>query len=177
MSKRDQLIYSAAKIITEKGINHLTLDAVAAEAGVSKGGLIYHFSSKDEIIKALNEHAYQQFQLLLNEELENGKSYTYAYLITTLNQMDMLNNLSTEASMLAAVATKKEFLNMWVDEYERFREKSAADNIPFELAMTIRLVCDGFMFSNLFGIDPLSQEERERVIRYLAAKLKEEEKN
>jgi AcrR family transcriptional regulator len=34
----------------------MTLDAVAAEAGVSKGGLLYHFRSKDELIAAMLVH-------------------------------------------------------------------------------------------------------------------------
>ena len=35
------------------GPQALTLDAVAAEAGVSKGGLLYHFASKRELLDAM----------------------------------------------------------------------------------------------------------------------------
>ena len=38
------------------GVSAMTLEAVAKEAGVSKGGLLYHFSSKDELIAAMLEH-------------------------------------------------------------------------------------------------------------------------
>ena len=45
-SKRIQLLEAAAAIVNEQGSEYLTLDAVAHKAGVSKGGLLYHFKNK-----------------------------------------------------------------------------------------------------------------------------------
>ncbi|AYY15520.1 TetR/AcrR family transcriptional regulator [Actinobacteria bacterium YIM 96077] len=39
-------------ILTEDGMHAVTLDAVAAAAGVSKGGLLYHFPSKEAMLDA-----------------------------------------------------------------------------------------------------------------------------
>jgi len=39
--------------VYEIGAKHLTLDAVAARAGVSKGGLLYHFPSKEDLLTAM----------------------------------------------------------------------------------------------------------------------------
>ena len=36
-----------------KGVAKLTLEAVAKEAGVSKGGLLYHFSNKEALIEGM----------------------------------------------------------------------------------------------------------------------------
>ncbi|GAB3479127.1 TetR/AcrR family transcriptional regulator [Amycolatopsis cihanbeyliensis] len=38
------------------GIASLTLDAAAQEAGLSKGGLIYHFAGKEQLMLAVVEH-------------------------------------------------------------------------------------------------------------------------
>ena len=43
-------------ILLEQGERAATLDAVAAAAGVSKGGLLYHFPSKDALVDGLAEH-------------------------------------------------------------------------------------------------------------------------
>ena len=40
---RKRLLDAAAAVVRRDGAGALTLDAVAAEAGVSKGGLLYHF--------------------------------------------------------------------------------------------------------------------------------------
>ena len=43
------------------GAQALTLDAVAAEAGVSKGGLLYHFKTKRELLDAMLEGWLEEF--------------------------------------------------------------------------------------------------------------------
>ncbi|MFM5105912.1 TetR/AcrR family transcriptional regulator [Aeromonas dhakensis] len=48
-----QLLESAATIAGRDGIAALSLNAVAYEAGVSKGGLLHHFPNKQALIFAL----------------------------------------------------------------------------------------------------------------------------
>ncbi len=48
-----QLLESAATIAGRDGIASLSLNAVAREAGVSKGGLLHHFPNKQALIFAL----------------------------------------------------------------------------------------------------------------------------
>src|SRR5687767_12534291 len=50
---RDKLLCAAEKVIARDGVKNLTLEGVAREAGVSKGGLLYHFPSKKELIIAI----------------------------------------------------------------------------------------------------------------------------
>lgn len=50
---RAKLIAAAAAVIRRDGAQALTLDAVAAHAGVSKGGLLYHFPSKDALVEGM----------------------------------------------------------------------------------------------------------------------------
>ncbi|SFN50743.1 TetR/AcrR family transcriptional regulator [Mycetocola miduiensis] len=46
-STRDRILVAYEDLLIESGERGATLDAVAARAGVSKGGLLYHFGSKD----------------------------------------------------------------------------------------------------------------------------------
>ena len=59
---RAKLLDAAAAVVRRDGAQALTLDAVAAEAGVSKGGLLYHFKSKRELLDALVERWLDEFQ-------------------------------------------------------------------------------------------------------------------
>src|SRR5690242_2095382 len=43
---RDRILEAAERVVAEIGAARLTLDVVAQAAGVSKGGLLYHFPSK-----------------------------------------------------------------------------------------------------------------------------------
>jgi len=54
-SARDRILDSFVRIVCEDGERVATLDAVAARAGVSKGGLLYHFGSKAALVTGLCE--------------------------------------------------------------------------------------------------------------------------
>ena len=49
--RKSQIIEATFKKITEIGIQNITLDDIAAEAGLSKGGIAYYYSTKDFLIK------------------------------------------------------------------------------------------------------------------------------
>lgn len=52
-STRDRLLDALEVLLIEQGERAASLDAVAAQAGVSKGGLLYHFESKDALTAGL----------------------------------------------------------------------------------------------------------------------------
>ena len=52
-STRDRLIDAFETLLVTAGSRAATLDAVAAAADVSKGGLLYHFPSKDALVEGM----------------------------------------------------------------------------------------------------------------------------
>lgn len=54
-SSRDRIIDAYEDLLAVEGERYATLEAVAAKAGVSKGGLLYHFPAKDQLAAALCE--------------------------------------------------------------------------------------------------------------------------
>ena len=53
MSARDALLDAYQATLLEQGQRATTLSVVAARAGVSKGGLLYHFASKESLAEGL----------------------------------------------------------------------------------------------------------------------------
>jgi len=56
-----KLAESAFKLFARRGIGNVSLEEVAAAAGVTKGSLYWHFNNKDEVIKAAAAHYYQAY--------------------------------------------------------------------------------------------------------------------
>ncbi|MDD0859232.1 TetR/AcrR family transcriptional regulator [Arthrobacter alpinus] len=52
-STRERILGAYEDLLIVDGPRMATLDAVAAAAGVSKGGLLYHFKSKEALTEAL----------------------------------------------------------------------------------------------------------------------------
>jgi TetR/AcrR family transcriptional regulator len=53
---KEKLFSATLKLVATKGMAALTVDDVAAEAGVAKGTVYYNFGSKDGLIEALLRH-------------------------------------------------------------------------------------------------------------------------
>src|SRR6187399_1034894 len=47
---REEILEAARKVLIGSGVGAMTLDAVAAQAGMSKTGLYYYFRSKDALV-------------------------------------------------------------------------------------------------------------------------------
>jgi AcrR family transcriptional regulator len=52
ISTRDRIVSAASKLFYSEGIRGVSVDAVAAKAGVTKRTLYYHFRSKDDLVTA-----------------------------------------------------------------------------------------------------------------------------
>ncbi len=66
---RDRILDAAERVILESRGRHFTLDAVAEHAGISKGGLVYSFATKDGLVRAALEREVTRFQEAVRHRL------------------------------------------------------------------------------------------------------------
>jgi AcrR family transcriptional regulator len=62
---RDKICESAIQIASRDGLLAMTLENVAREAGITKGGVMYHFPSKDDLIRGVIEYFSQQCETMV----------------------------------------------------------------------------------------------------------------
>ena len=62
MNTRDEILNAFEELIIEQGERAATISGVAAAAGVSKGGLLYHFGSKDALVSGLADRFSEQIE-------------------------------------------------------------------------------------------------------------------
>lgn len=70
----DQILDSAEEILFSKGVSNLTLDAVAKQAGISKGGLLHHFPSKSALEAGIEQRFVQTMCERITERVGQGVS-------------------------------------------------------------------------------------------------------
>lgn len=51
--QRDRVFCAVVAVALDQGFGHVTMDAVARQAKLSKGGLLYYFPNKAELIQAM----------------------------------------------------------------------------------------------------------------------------
>ncbi len=106
---------AASEIVKEEGVVKLTLEAVAQRAGVSKGGLLYHYPSKEALIKGMVEdwtnNFFESIKTLVNKDSKETGKWNRAYINTTLFDLDNNNNKNLSSALMAAMFINPDLLD------------------------------------------------------------------
>ena len=65
MVTKDKICEAAIQIAIRDGLLAMTLENVAKQAGLSKGGVTYHFPSKDELVRGVLDYFSEQCETML----------------------------------------------------------------------------------------------------------------
>lgn len=167
--KRTILLNAAADIVNEQGVSALTLDAVAQRAGVSKGGLLYHFNTKQALIEGLVEHANALYKenvdAYLNDDLQQGK-WLNAFIEATRHHRK--ENRAVTSAILAAQGNDRALLSPLQETYKNWQKQIEADGLDPIDATIYRLAVDGLWLSEIFGLESIDEEMREAVLNRLS---------
>ncbi|MBO8159247.1 TetR/AcrR family transcriptional regulator [Thermosyntropha sp.] len=71
---KDQILEAARRVIARSGIKDASMQAIAEEAGMTKGGLYYHYQGKDYILFELADRFLKEAVAPVKESLVTGNS-------------------------------------------------------------------------------------------------------
>ena len=161
-----RILDAAGKVILANGAESLTLEAVAQEAGLSKGGLLYHFPTKRKLIEGMIARLIARVDVALEEELlKNGRDYVTAYIHTSFRTDPESEKISS--ALVAATANEPDLIKPLQARFAKMQREIAAAAISPEIGTIIRLSLDGLWMSDLFGFAPPSPELREKMLTVL----------
>jgi AcrR family transcriptional regulator len=174
-SSRQAILQAAANLIAEAGTNHLTLDAVAARAGVSKGGLLYNFPNKQALLAAMIEQSIVHATAFLDNSGGEGAPAPAEAIQTLLSgRLSWLRGAGDSRAahgMLAAMAERPALL----EPIRRFQktvwDKMKASGGDATGLWLVWLAAEGLLFGSLYQTSPLSAEERDRIMERMGQEL------
>jgi AcrR family transcriptional regulator len=163
-----RIIEAACALVVRDGYANLTLDAVAKEAAVSKGGLLYHFPSKRALLEGMVQHRCQQFEEHVHVHLktETGPGRWLRAIIRASCEPKEIP-LQEGAAVFAVLANDPDLVELVRQRRRRFEEQIEQDGLDPEQAALVCLAVDGLCFNELLGVGGPSRELRERVIARL----------
>jgi AcrR family transcriptional regulator len=153
---RTRLLDAASEVIRRDGSQALTLDAVAAQAGVSKGGLLYHFKSKRELLDALVGRWLDDFQ----RDIDAGPDFVTGYVNASGVESD-------DKGLLAALVADPDTLASVRERYAEWQDRVVKESGDPVEATIARLAADGLWLADLLGLAPPRGELREQVLTRL----------
>ena len=69
-SSRDAILDAAFRLAGhDGGALPITFDAVATEAGVTKGGVLYHFPTRAELVRAVTRYVAQRVEAAMADQV------------------------------------------------------------------------------------------------------------
>jgi AcrR family transcriptional regulator len=149
---RGRVLDAARRVIVRDGSERLTIAAVAAEAGLSVGGLRYHYASKRDLLEALVLSLIEGFELALADAPTHPGGRTGAYIAATLDS-DAVET-GAAVGVLAAASLDAGLLAMLRERFRAWQALLDDDGLDPAVATTVRLAIDGWWFAAMLDLAP-----------------------
>jgi AcrR family transcriptional regulator len=169
-SSRQLILDAAEEIVSESGASRLTLEAAAERAGLSKGGLLYHFPTKEALLSAMIERFVKGFSERKEKALEclcPGPSRRLRAHIDECFQNDERREKIC-SSLMAASASDPRLLDPVRDHVKAQVAGMFAEFGEFAPAAAVYLAVEGMKLMDLLQLNPFTAEQREDIRAQLA---------
>lgn len=162
---RDRILDAALKVIGDAGACRMTLDAVAAQAQVSKGGLLYHFPDKESLLRGLLDRHLDRRKRWMAQH-QTG-STTADLMHARVEVVRMPETAPAALPLLGVLALEPKLLARPQAESTAMLARLRSDPEHFIDALLITLASTGLIVSEALGTVTLSPDERSAVLAEL----------
>lgn len=165
------ILDAAERVIIENGAANLTLDAVAACAGISKGSVVRDCGTKQDLIRAIVRRRFSEYQTMLDEAERAQPSQGPQARIAAHVQVATLplpEEKRVAASQLAySLANDKQLIDIISEHFGREIDAVSAPGSNAG-ALLAFLALEGIKSIELFGSHKWPDAERKRLLARIA---------
>ena len=163
---REAILQAAERIVARHGPASLTLESAAAEANVSKGGLFYHFRSKEVLLQEMIRRALRQ----LGEEREKvadslsceRNAVMKAHIIGTLRHLE--GQQPVLAAVIAAIANNPKLVDPMRESFkDDFQTLCSSLSLSMEDTAILFLAAQGLLLLELLHLSFLTPSQIRKV--------------
>ncbi|HSP25160.1 MAG TPA: TetR/AcrR family transcriptional regulator [Saliniramus sp.] len=175
-SSRKRLLDAADALAREVGPAHLSLDAVAARAGLSKGGLLYNFPTKAKLLEALVEAHIERAEAALLESESACCAQPNGMALAYLDHFckERRERPAPASGMLAAIVEHPQLIDPIRRHQRVLLDRLKTRSEDTDLAFIAFLVIEGLRCQQLLDSQSLEQDEVEQVLSRLGKLLSEQ---
>lgn len=163
---REKVLDAAEAVILDSDGRSFTLDAVAERAGISKGGLVYTFGTKDELIHAALEREIGRFREAVRRRVGDHSPRAAELVLAHIDEALNEDYASTKkaAFLVTALVHAPDMLEPVKDLYRALFEPLGGD-LPraIEIRHALLAVEGAFLLQGL-GLAEISTREIKTVL-------------
>jgi len=166
--EQNDILDAAEAVVVRDGAAHLTLDAVAAEAGISKGSVIYDYKTKHQLIKAVIERRLEKEEIRIRAAtagLDPVSSISIHGLIEAAADALTDDARAVAVNLGAALAQDDELRKPIVDFYGRIIASIMATSKSPRGGLLAFLALEGLKALEWHNLHFWPEDERQRILQ------------
>lgn len=169
---RERLLAAARETIAGHGLGGLTLDAVARAAGMSKGGLLHHYRSKDALVEAVLRQLLADFEACVEryyaaEAASPPRAGRWLRAYVRASFEDEGPPMELLLTLMNALSEQAGLLTLLHDDMNRWQDRLSKDGVPAARATIIRQAADAAWLDRLTGVQPTPELRRDVLAELL----------
>jgi len=174
-NSRELILDAAQKVAVEKGAAKVSLDSVAKEAGLTKGGVLYNFPSKEALVSGMLERLMATYSPNITEysaELVGQANPTLQSVFQVIRELEVVDH-NIPMAILAAAAHNLNLLKPLRAEIQS-RYKAICNEASSEDEATLLWAAgEGLMLIDMLGLLPFDGKKKTQLLQVLELKAQE----
>lgn len=162
-SKRESILQRAIELIEADGLEAISYESLAEASGMSKSGIIYHFPSRDAIMRALHEYMAANWEAELIAAA-GGPAHEVSQARRLRAMVISLSRPATKAELLLEIDARShpEFDECWLEVDGRWapQVEGIEDDELRQQAYLVQLLADGLWLHDYVHTPALSDDQR-----------------
>ena len=165
---RDRILDAAESVILDSGGRTFTLDAVAERAGISKGGLVYTFATKDGLVRAALEREVSRFQNAVRQRLGDKPVDPFEVVLAHIEEALDEDDATTRkaAFLVTALVHAPEMLEPVRGYYRALLDPLRSECGEVHEVRHALLAVEGIFLLRGLGFVEVSADEQKSVLLY-----------
>ena len=157
---------AAGAVVAEQGAGKLTIEAVASEAGISKGGLLYHYGTKKELLEGMLDDLLLERGALFQTDKDHSSRKKLRSLIETEFALSS-EERATAQSILAAGAEDPALLEPARDYFQTLFKHIRHEKDDPTLTITVALALQGMQLLETIGLYQFDKNQKSQLKKRL----------
>jgi AcrR family transcriptional regulator len=145
---RQRILDAAETVFIDIGVSKASLERIAAEAGVTRGAIYWHFANKQELLTAIFARVYDLHVAVLARSFEDAADPLQVVLDWALNVIDLFGTDEHTRMVYKIIVTRCEYLSEMQEAFtlQRSMHDTMVENFrrAFERAEQAGLLAEGW---------------------------------
>jgi len=146
-----RILAAARAIAVRDGVAHVSIDAIAREAGLSKGGVLHNFPTKRALMEAMLEEMLDEHRALQANLPETERCSTLRQHLLTLRSFSSSDS-DLSMAILAVAAVEPDLLEPLRDDLDSDLARINSDSNDPETARILFFALQGIRFHKLLKL-------------------------